>query len=116
MNEKDRFHFNILKRMALGDNNAFDKIALIFDFDGQQIDTLCDVFEEFEQRDFTYGELEKRLSETLRLNYQDLKTIIHCLYDDHRYVDVIGTYLRSNKKIVGNLSLEYISIARELGI
>ncbi|SUT87312.1 Uncharacterised protein [Actinobacillus ureae] len=70
----------------------------------------------FEQCDFTYGELEQRLRETLRLNYQDLKTIIHCLYDDHRYVDVIGTYLRSNKNIMGNLSSEYISIARELGI
>ncbi|EFX90819.1 hypothetical protein HMPREF0027_2110 [Actinobacillus ureae ATCC 25976] len=46
MNEKDRFHFNILKSMALGDNNAFDKIALIFDFDEHQINILCDVFEE----------------------------------------------------------------------
>lgn len=70
----------------------------------------------FEQCAFTYGELEQRLRETLRLNYQDLKTIIHCLYDDHRYVDVIGTYLRSNKNIMSNLSSEYISIARELGI
>ncbi|MDG2959626.1 hypothetical protein P7L91_02030 [Bisgaard Taxon 10/6] len=116
MNEKDRYHFNILKSMALGDNNAFDKIALSFDFDAHQIDVLCDVFDEFEQRDFSYSELEKRLKETLNLNYQDLKSIIYYLYDDHRYTDVIGTYLRSNKKIMGNLSLEYNSIAKELGI
>ncbi|MEG9490790.1 hypothetical protein [Mannheimia indoligenes] len=116
MNEKDRYHFNILKNIALGDNDAFSKIALTFDFDEHQIDTLCDVFEEFEQRDFSYGELEKRLHETLRLNYQNLKTIILYLYKDNRYTDVIGTYLRSNKKSMGSLSLEYNSIAEELGI
>lgn len=116
MNEKDRFHFNILKSIALEGSNAFDKIALSFDFDEYQIDILCDVLDEFEQRDFYYGELEKRLKETLNLNYQNLKSIIYYLYNDHRYIDVIATYLRSNKKTNGHLSLEYNSIAKELGI
>ena len=116
MDKKDKFHFEILKRSALGDQNAFDKIALAFDFGESQIDTLCDVLDEFEQKEFRYGELEQRLKETLGLNYQNLKLIIHYLYEDHRYTDVIGSYLRSNKDIMGNLSIEYNSIAKELGI
>ena len=116
MNEKEKYHFEILKQSVLGNQNAFDKIALAFDFDESQIDTLCDVLEEFEQKEFRYGELEQRLKETLGLNYQNLKLIIHYLYEDHRYTDVIGSYLRSNRDIMGSLSIEYNSIAKELGI
>ena len=116
MNEKEKYHFEILKQSVLGNQNAFDKIALVFDFDESQIDTLCDVFEEFEQKEFRYSELEQRLKETLGLDYQDLKSVIHYLYEDHRYTDVIGSYLRSNRDIMGSLSIEYNSIAKELGI
>ena len=116
MNEKEKYHFEILKQSVLGNQNAFDKIALAFDFDESQIDTLCDVLEEFEQKEFRYGELEQRLKETLGLNYQNLKLIIHYLYEDHRYTDVIGSYLRSNRDIMGSLSIEYNSIAKELSI
>lgn len=116
MNEKEKYHFEILKQSVLGNQNAFDKIALAFDFDESQIDTLCSVFEEFEQKEFRYSELEQRLKETLGLDYQDLKSVIHYLYEDHRYTDVIGSYLRSNRDIMGSLSIEYNSIAKELGI
>jgi hypothetical protein len=116
MNEKEKYHFEILKQSVLGNQNAFDKIALAFDFDESQIDTLCSVFEEFEQKEFRYSELEQRLKETLGLNYQDLKSVIHYLCKDHRYTDVIGSYLRSNRDIMGSLSIEYNSIAKELSI
>ena len=116
MNEKEKYHFEILKQSVLGNQNAFDKIALAFDFDESQIDTLCSVFEEFEQKEFRYSELEQRLKETLGLDYQDLQSVIHYLYEDHRYTDVISSYLRSNRDIMGSLSIEYNSIAKELGI
>ncbi len=116
MNNKEKFHFEILKRKALDSCCASDYIALNFDLDKAEIDTLYDIFDNFEQKDFHYSELEAHLKRELNLNYQDLKSIIHYFYEDYKYVDVISSYLRSNKETNGNLSIEYINIAKELGI
>lgn len=114
MNKKDRFHFEILKSSALRGLNGFERIALSFDFDENQIDILCKIFNDFDRRkQFSYSELESELSDALKLHYQDVKGIINYLYDDNRYIEVITQFIKSLEEH-NMISVEYHSIADDI--
>ncbi len=114
MNEKEKYHFKILKQIALEDSTVFDKIALEFDLNENQIKDLIEFLDGLEQKEFYYSELEeglKRISESL-----NCKSIIKYLYENKQYRSVVHSYLKSMKNVIQHLSMDYAPIAKELGI
>ena len=114
MNEKEKYHFKILNRIALENSTVFDKIALEFDLNENQIKDLIEFLDGLEQKEFHYSELEeglKRISESL-----NCKSIIKYLHENKQYRSVVHSYLKSMKNVIQDLSMDYAPIAKELGI
>ena len=118
MNKKETFQFNLMKQgMISGGLTSVECLILKYDFDEEQEYLLYDMLDEFSERpDFNYGELERRVKELFGWNYQDVKGLIISLHDESRWPEVVYQYLKSNLESMGNLSVEYHRVAKELNL
>ena len=118
MNEKEIFQFNLMKQgMIEGGLTSLDRLILERNFDSQQTKLLYDMLDEFSKKpDFKYGELERRVQGLFNWNYQDVKGLIISLHDESKWSEVVYQYLKSNLESMGDLSVEYHRVAKELNL
>ena len=118
MDKKETFQFNLMKQgMISGGLTSLERLILERDFDEEQENLLYDMLDEFsEKSNFHYGEFERRADELFGWNYQDVKVLIISLHDERRWSEVVHQYLKSNLQSIGNLSVEYHGVAKDLNL
>lgn len=118
MNELEKYQFEIMKNLCIGEGDEIDKLILRFNWTEKQTNIffdVCDKYWNMPASNWTYADFENDLK-ILNINYQDIKSIIIVFHDSGRYSNLVYNYLDSNKKSIGNLSMEYNRIAKALGI
>lgn len=115
MNEKEHFHFEILKNYFLsGEKNILDLFSIRFNLSKSDYYKLSNILYEFEKKGFHYLEFEKELEDSFGLTHESFKLLIHGLHQAKRWNAVVEKYIQSVYKESSDIPSVYAEIKEEL--
>lgn len=91
-------------------DSEFSKLALSYEWDSETRSKIFDIMDKYfldKSQSYTYKDIEKDFETILGFNYQDLKPLFLCFFNEGRFINVLKKYLETNYKDFENVSCEY---------
>ena len=98
--EKMEFHIRLLAESIDYSQHPMTLLVIENDWNENDLDRVHDIFERFSKKiesgtTFSHHEFEREFMDELRINYQELKSIVLAFFKNGQWVEVCLAYVKS---------------------